>query len=121
MPNVQVKKVGDRILLTGKVKNQYERNFALQTAALYVNEDGSNFNLSVGSNVDMEVQAQGSSSGSVNINPDTNKMESSGKIIDLLELETPIQIRLEAQVIEISTDKAKDLGIQYGIERTGGI
>ena len=36
-------------------------------------------------------------------------------------MENPTQIYLEAQVIEINSDKAKDLGIQYGVNRTGGI
>ena len=113
LPNVHVKKVGDRILLTGKVKNQY------QTARLYVADDGNN-NLSVGSNVDMQLQTQeATSAGSITI--DTSKLVSTGKIIDLLEMESPIQIRLEAQVIEINSDNAKELGVQYGVNRTGGV
>lgn len=118
LPNVHVKKVGDRILLTGKVQNQYERNYALQTAGLYVEDDGSSNNLSVGSNVDMKLDVQSStssSSGSV----DTNKLESTGKIIDLLEMENPYQIRLEAQVIQIDSDKATDLGIRYQTNADG--
>lgn len=111
-PNVHVKKVGEKILLTGTVKNQYERNYALQTAALYVDDDGSNNNLSVGSNVDMKIDIQSATSGSSG-SIDTNKLESTGKVIDLLEMENPYQIRLEAQVIQISSNKAKDLGIQY--------
>ena len=118
LPNVHVKKVGDRILLTGSVKNQYERNYALQTAGLYVDDDGSSNNLSVGSNVDMKIDTQ-SSTGSSSSTIDTNKLESTGKIIDLLEMENPYQIRLEAQVIEISSDKAKDLGIRYQTSTDG--
>ena len=120
LPNVHVKKVGDRILLTGKVQNQYERNYALQTAALYVDDKGGSNNLSVGSNVDMTLSVSSSTSSSSN-DVETNKLESTGKIIDLLEMINPIQIRLEAQVVGIDSDKAKDLGIQYGVEYTGGI
>lgn len=119
LPNVHVKKVGDRILLTGTVKNQYERNYALQTAGLYVDDSGKN-NLSVGSNVDLSIDAA-SATSSASGTVDTNTLESTGKIIDLLEMETPLQIRLEAQVVEISTDKAKDLGIRYGMNYTDGI
>ena len=36
------------------------------------------------------------------------------KVINLLEMTEPAQIRLEAKIVEISTDKVKDLGIQYG-------
>ena len=110
--DVHVKKVGDRILLTGKVKNQYQRNYALQTASLYVDDDGSSNNLSVGSNVDMKLDVQSSTSSSTS-NIDTNKLESTGKIIDLLEMENPYQIRLEAQIIQINSKKARELGIQY--------
>ncbi len=96
---VSVKKVGDRILLTGKVKNQYERIYATKTASLYVDAGGTN-NISVGANATEE----GRGSGQVSL---------SEPIIDLLEMENPIQIRLEAQVIEINSDKAKQLGIEY--------
>lgn len=34
-------------------------------------------------------------------------------VIDLLEMEHPSQIRLEAQIIEINSDYTKNLGIQY--------
>ena len=112
LPNVHVKKVGERILLTGSVQNQYERNYALQTAALYVDDDGSNNNLSVGSNVDMKLDVQSATSGSSG-SVDTNTLESTGKIIDLLEMENPYRIRLEAQVIQITSKKAKELGVQY--------
>jgi len=35
------------------------------------------------------------------------------KVVDLLEMTHPSQIRLEAKIVEISTDKVKKLGIQY--------
>ena len=119
LPNVHVKKVGQRILLTGTVQNQYERNYALQTARLYVKSGGNN-NLSVGSNVDMQLNtSSATSSGSSNV--EVNALEDAGEIIDLLEMANPLQIRLEAQVIEISSDKAKDLGITYGESGSGGV
>ena len=37
----------------------------------------------------------------------------SEKVINLLEMTRPDQIRLEAKILEISTDKVKKLGIQY--------
>ena len=37
----------------------------------------------------------------------------SEKVVNLLEMTHPAQIRLEAKIIEISTDKVKKLGIQY--------
>ena len=118
LPDVHVKKVGSRILLTGTVKNQYERNLALQTAMLYVGN--SQNNLSVGSNVNMDLNAASSTdSGASDV--EVNNLENSGTVIDLLHMVSPLQIRLEAQVIEINSDKAKDLGIQYGENGSGGI
>ena len=40
-------------------------------------------------------------------------------VIDLLEMEHPSQIRLEAQIIEISSKYAKDLGVQYWSQKPG--
>ncbi|SDN27579.1 pilus assembly protein CpaC [Dendrosporobacter quercicolus] len=37
----------------------------------------------------------------------------SEKVINLLEMTRPDQVRLEAKILEISTDKVKKLGIQY--------
>ncbi len=47
------------------------------------------------------------------------------KVVNLLRMTHPDQIRLEAKIIEISTDKAKKLGIEYGnaskIDSSSGI
>ena len=37
-----------------------------------------------------------------------------GNVIDLLQMARPSQIRLEAQVVEISSSNKRELGIQYG-------
>ncbi len=57
LPDVHVKKVGDKILLTGSVRNQYERNYAVQVARLYVSK-GSESSLSVGSGISISVETQ---------------------------------------------------------------
>lgn len=49
LPNVHVKKIGQKILLTGTVKNQYERNLAIQVASFYLNGNP-HVSLSTGSN-----------------------------------------------------------------------
>ncbi|MDU4961768.1 MAG: pilus assembly protein N-terminal domain-containing protein [Sporomusaceae bacterium] len=36
------------------------------------------------------------------------------KVVNLLEMTQPSQIRIEARIVEISTDRAKKLGLQYG-------
>lgn len=44
-----------------------------------------------------------------------------GKVVNLLETSAPQQIRLEARILEISTDQAKKLGITYGGEGSIGV
>lgn len=75
-PKVHVQMMKDRVMLRGKVENQYEHDVAMKIAGLYTGGDESG-------------------------------------VIDLLEVEHPSQIRLEAQIIEIGSNYAKDLGIQY--------
>ena len=121
LPNVHVKMVGERILLTGTVENQYEKNLALQTARLFVNGNTES-SLLVGSGFDMDLDTQNAKSSSSNSDDiELSKSESTGTIIDLLQILHPTQIRLEAQIIEINSDDAKSLGIQYGENGSGGV
>lgn len=120
LPNVHVKYVGERILLTGTVENQYEKNYALQTARLFVN-GSTESSLLVGSGFDMDLDTQNAKSSNSNDDIELSKSESAGTIIDLLQILHPTQIRLEAQIIEINSDDAKDLGIQYGENGSGGV
>lgn len=115
LPDVHVKKVDQRILLTGTVENQYERNYALQVAALYVGGsiEGS---LSVGTGPELTSKSVSSSSGnSTTIQINGDKTEGSkSNVIDLLQMRNPTQVRLEAQVIAIRPTDRQNLGIQYG-------
>ena len=118
LPDVHVKKIEDRILLTGTVENQYERNYALQVARLYVDGDAE-LNLSVGTGPNLQLQTESSSSGSgdfssAKIQIGSEPVKSQGKVIDLLQMKNPTQIRLEAQVISIRPTDRQNLGIQYG-------
>lgn len=81
-PKVHVQMIKDRVMLRGKVENQYEHDTALKIAGLYTGGDASG-------------------------------------VIDLLEMEHPSQIRLEAQIIEINSDYTKNLGIQYWSQTPG--
>lgn len=81
-PKVHVQMIEDRVMLRGKVENQYEHDSALKIVGLYTGGDGSG-------------------------------------VIDLLEMEHPSQIRLEAQIIEINSDYTKNLGIQYWSQTPG--
>ncbi|MBQ6004731.1 MAG: pilus assembly protein N-terminal domain-containing protein [Selenomonadaceae bacterium] len=115
LPDVHVKMVGERILLTGTVENQYEKNYALQTARLFIN-GSTESSLLVGSGFDMTLDTDTAQSASGGRSDDIElaKSEANGTIIDLLQILHPTQIRLEAQIIEINSDDAKNLGIQYG-------
>ena len=114
LPNVHVRKIGNRVLLTGTVKNQYERNYAIQTARLFVGS-GSNSSLSVGSGIDMKIETRNSDIDSTSNNEvGGTRIESSGEVIDLLHMVQPTQIRLEAQVIAIRPQDRENIGIQYG-------
>lgn len=81
-PKVHVQMMKDRVMLRGKVENQYEHDVAMKIAGLYTGGDGSN-------------------------------------VVDLLEMEHPSQIRLEAQIIEINSDYTRNLGIQYWSQTPG--
>ena len=113
LPNVRVKKVGDRILLTGTVKNQYERNLAVQTARLFVGS-GSGSSLNFGSNTNPTLSTQSSNENSSNTTlTNTDKVEEGGSVIDLLQMTEPAQIRLEAQIISIHPQDTNNLGILW--------
>ncbi len=120
LPDVHVKMVQDRIMLTGTVENQYEKNYALQTARLFVNAN-SESSILVGSGFDMDLETQQATSSGSSGDLEATRSEAQGQIIDLLQIRHPTQIRLEAQIIEINSDNAKDLGLQYGTSGSGGI
>ena len=115
LPDVHVKKVQGRILLTGTVENQYERNYALQVASVFVGGkfDGS---LSVGSGPDLKLQTESTSNSlttsTIQLGSEAVKVQ--GEIIDLLQMRNPTQIRLEAQVIAIRPTDRQNIGIVYG-------
>ena len=115
LPDVHVRYVDGRLLLTGTVENQYEKNYALQTARLFVGKSTES-SILVGSGFDMKLETDTAKSVDSGRSDDIelSQSEAKGEIIDLLQILHPTQIRLEAQIIEINSDNAKDLGIQYG-------
>ena len=126
LPDVHVKMVGigdkTKILLTGTVENQYEKNYALQTTRLFI-DGGSESSILIGSGFDTELETTKTEDATEGREETLrlSKSQSQGKIIDLLQILHPTQIRLEAQIIEINSNDAKDLGIQYGETGSGGI
>ena len=114
LPDVHVKKVGDKVLLTGSVRNQYERNYAVQVARLYVDK-GSESSLSVGSGISISVETQeADKDNTAGHTVGGSTVQSKGEIIDLLHMRHPTQVRLEAQVIAINPQDRSNIGIQYG-------
>lgn len=93
-PGVKVQMMNGKLLLRGKVKNQYEHDSAVKVAQLYLGSSGG---------AASSASANGEGQGAVT---DSN-------IIDLLDMTNPSQVRLEAQIIEINTSAERDLGIQY--------
>lgn len=83
-PGVTVDKIGDQILLGGRVLDQEQRQRALSIAKMY-----------------------------------------SGNVVDMLSMTHPKQIRIEARIVELSKNKSKNLGINWGnaasIDDTTGI
>lgn len=93
-PGVKVQMMNGKVLLRGKVKNQYEHDSAVKVAQLFLGSGGGNTS---------SATAGGESQGSA----------SDSNIIDLLDMTNPSQVRLEAQIIEINTSAERNLGIQY--------
>ncbi len=114
LPGVTVQMVGDRVLLRGQVRNQYEKDLAFKVACLYVGDNPvakKSDSLKLGSN---------SSDGAVKTEVSTEEqVDSSARVINLLDMENPDQINMEALVIEINSDAAKKLGITYYSDSTG--
>ena len=99
LPGVTVQMVGNKILLRGTVMNQYEKNLALKVAGLYTGTTPTT------------TSSDGNAAKAMD--------KTGGNVIDLLQMARPAQIRLEAQVIEISSSNKKELGIQYGTKTSG--
>lgn len=93
-PGVKVQMMNGKVLLRGKVRNQYEHDSAVKVAQLYLGSGGGTIS---------STSANGEGQGAA---ADSN-------IIDLLDMTNPSQVRLEAQIIEINTSAERNLGIQY--------
>lgn len=112
LPNVKVEKVGDKILLRGTVMNQREKEMAAKIAAMYVAK----------SNGDNKREQTSSIGNTKTSGEEKNELElpnddgewSDPNVINLLELENPDQINVEAEIIEINSSDVKNIGIEYG-------
>ena len=107
LPGVKVQLVDDRVLLRGVVKNQYERTLAFKIASLYVGDDEVNATKKV-----TKKMSDGVDINSNDIETEED-VDTSAKVVNLLEMANPDQINIEAMVIEINADDAKQLGMTY--------
>ena len=107
LPHVKVTMVGDRVLLKGHVENQYEKELAFKIACLYVGDD------TVAQTKKVKKKMQDGVSGIASDIEGDEAIDSSAKVVNLLEMTNPDQINIEAMVIEINSDAAKKLGVEY--------
>ncbi len=125
LPRVQVQVVsegsggGRRILLRGTVKDQAEHDMALKVASLYAGGAPAEDKVSSGSSASV---GDISSDSSFEYDFDYRSSRAYPNVIDMLTIENPSQIRLEAQLIEITSSDAKDIGLKYaGVDGDGNI
>ena len=107
LPHVEVTMVGDRILLKGHVQNQYEKNLAFKIACLYVGDDA------VDSKKQVNKKMSGTAANTATDITGEEEIDSSARVVNLLQMVNPDQINIEAMVIEINSDDAKKLGMEY--------
>ena len=111
LPHVKVQKVGDKILLRGTVRNQYEKTLAFRVASMYTKDAEEKTNKK-----NVKLGMPSGSGGSAGIGSDIESEEgtdSSENVINLLEMVNPDQINIEALVLEIRASDAEKLGEQY--------
>lgn len=112
LPNVTVQAVGNRVLLRGTVRNQYEKDLAFKIACLYVGDDPTQTKQDI-----LKLGNSGGGASGVKTEVTTEEqIDSSARVINLLDMENPDQINMEALVIEINSDAAKKLGVTYASE-----
>ena len=114
LPGVRVQMVGGRVLLRGTVRNQYEKDLAFKVACLYVGDDPTETKSNT-----VKLGSSDSSAVKTTVTTEEQK-DSSARVINLLDMENPDQINMEALVIEINSDDAKKLGITYSSPTTDG-
>lgn len=110
--DVHVKKVGNKILLTGTVRNSHESESVVQIARLYISGASNSSSRSGDSGAATSTTSTTSISGP-NLAVALEQADLGNIINQLHILETTPQIRLEAQIIAIRPQDTKRLGFQY--------
>ena len=109
LPDVHVTKVGDRIVLQGTVKNQVEKDTAERIAAMYCGKDGATESKETDT---LKSAGSGGTDSGSSVSLEYNDVKYD-KLVDLLAMTDPLQIDIEAQIIEMSSDDAANLGVQW--------
>lgn len=109
LPHVKVQKVGDKILLRGTVRNQYEKTLAFRVASMYTKDAEEKMNQR---NIKMGNGQTADDSVGTDISTEEGT-DSSENVINLLEMVNPDQINIEALVLEIRASDAEQLGERY--------
>lgn len=111
LPNVQVRvtKQGDkvRVLLEGTVRDQAEHDRALKVASLYTGDKME------------EPKHRGTDDDKFEYNTAYRANRTYQNIVDLLKIEAPTQIRIEAQIIEVANTDDDNWGLTYGSTTAG--
>ncbi|WP_418871716.1 type II and III secretion system protein family protein [Selenomonas bovis] len=101
LPKVKVEVVGGKVLLTGTVQNQKEKTLAYRVASLYAGGNGGEDKAKERNLLSEEAQVN-------------DGIDGDDKVINLLEMINPDQINIEAEIIEINSNDAKKIGMEYG-------
>lgn len=107
LPKVKVEVVGGKVLLTGTVQNQKEKTLAYRVASLYAGGSGGDDKALQRTLLGEDAQVD-------------DGLDGDDKVINLLEMINPDQINIEAEVIEINSNDAKEIGIEYGADSEVG-
>ena len=107
LPKVKVEVVGGKVLLTGTVQNQKEKTLAYRVASLYAGGSGTEDKAQDRKLLDEDAQVN-------------DGIDGDDKVINLLEMINPDQINIEAEIIEINANDAKQIGIEYGADSSVG-
>lgn len=107
LPKVKVEVVGGKVLLTGTVQNQREKTLAYRVASLYAGGNGGEDKALERTLLGEDAQVD-------------DGLDGDDKVINLLEMINPDQINIEAEVIEINSNDAKEIGIEYGADSKVG-
>jgi len=102
--NVRVATIGGkkRVMLEGRVRDQIEHDRAVKIASLYTGDKA------------QDPKHRGSNDENFEYDIAYRANTTYENIVDLLAIEAPTQIRIEAQIVEVTNDDEDKWGLTYG-------